>query len=67
MHESSGTFSALHQTSLMPEWKEYFSSLLNGTPVVVSPSEIEWGDLDINLGPINEVEVAEAINKILYG
>ena len=51
----------------MPEWKEYFSSLLNGTPVVVSPSEIEWGDLDINLGPINEVEVAEAINKILYG
>jgi len=63
---SNGTF--LSKTSdQLDEWKEYFSSLLNGTPVV-NPPEIEEGDdLDINLGSITKEEVVEAIKKIKNG
>jgi len=63
---SNGTI--LSKTSdQLDEWKEYFGSLLNGTPVV-NPPEIEEGDgLDINLGPITKTEVVEAIKKIRNG
>lgn len=63
---SNGTI--LSKTSdQLDEWKECFSSLLNGTPVVNPPEIEEEDDLDINLGPITKAEVVEAIKKIKNG
>ena len=63
---SNGTF--LSKTSdQLDHWKEHFSSLLNGTPVVNPPQIKEGDDLDINLGPITKAEVVEAIKKIKNG
>lgn len=66
MRGSNGTI--LSKTSdQLDEWKECFSSLLNGTPVVNPPEIEEEDDLDINLGPITKAEVVEAIKKIKNG
>ena len=51
----------------LDEWKDYFSSMFNGTPVVSPPRMEKRDDLDINLGPITKAEVVETIKEIKNG
>ena len=51
----------------LDRWREHFSELLSGTPVTTPPLIEEGEDLDVNLGPISEVEIIRAIGKTKSG
>ena len=54
-------------TEQLDRWREHFSELFNGTPVLTPPDIEEGEDLNINLEQISKAEVVQAIKKTKNG